>query len=228
MLNLFPRVILANKATELHLSGDELINGSKVFVAVQSMERYNLPHSSLYRIDENERYKPFPVTVNDGEAKFDFTPLGEQRHRVYIEYSGEKTEFEIYSLKEDLYVLNPYKGDGHIHSTASDGLSSPLDTACAYYAGGFDYMALTDHHKYAPSRALSDKVNGILNEFCVYAGEEVHNRGMGYFHIINFGAENSVNEIINENPDAVFEKVTANPPLSIKKSSRSGSGFRRK
>ncbi len=217
MLNLFPRVILANKATELHLSGDELINGSKVFVAVQSMERYNLPHSSLYRIDENERYKPFPVTVNDGEAKFDFTPLGEQRHRVYIEYSGEKTEFEIYSLKEDLYVLNPYKGDGHIHSTASDGLSSPLDTACAYYAGGFDYMALTDHHKYAPSRALSDKVNGILNEFCVYAGEEVHNRGMGYFHIINFGAENSVNEIINENPDAVFEKVTANAAELAKK-----------
>lgn len=216
-MELYPRILRADKPNALTIADERFKNGETVFVAVQSMERYNLPHSSLYRIDENERYKPFPVTVNGGEAKFDFTPLGEQRHRVYIEYSGEKTEFEIYSLKEDLYVLNPYKGDGHIHSTASDGLSSPLDTACAYYAGGFDYMALTDHHKYAPSRALSDKVNGILNEFCVYAGEEVHNRNMGYFHIINFGAENSVNEIINENPDAVFEKVTANAAELAKK-----------
>lgn len=208
-MELFPRILRADTPNTLKISDERFKNGETVFIAVQSMERYNLPHSSLYRIDENERYKPFPVKIDGGEAKFDFSPLGEQRHRVYIEYANEKTEFELYSLKEDLYRLNPYKGDGHVHSTASDGLSSPLDTACAYYAGGFDYMALTDHHKYAPSRELSDKVNGILKEFRVYAGEEVHNRDMGYFHIINFGAEKSVNDIINENPDAVFEKVTA-------------------
>ena len=216
-MELYPRVLRADKPNALTISDERLKNDKTVFVIVQSMERYNFPHSSLYRIDESDRYKPFPVTVKNGVAKFNFFPLGEQRHRVYIEYSGEKTEFELYSLKEDLYVLNPYKGDGHIHSTASDGLSSPLDTAIAYYAGGFDYIALTDHHKYAPSRALSDKMNDILNEFCVYAGEEVHNRDMGYYHIINFGAEKSVNEIINENPDAVFEKITANAAKIAKK-----------
>ena len=38
MLKLFPRVILADKSTELRLSGDELKSGTKVTVSVQSME----------------------------------------------------------------------------------------------------------------------------------------------------------------------------------------------
>ena len=37
MLKLFPKVILADKQTELHLSGDELKGGTKVTVSVQSM-----------------------------------------------------------------------------------------------------------------------------------------------------------------------------------------------
>ena len=55
MLKLFPRVILADKPTELRLSGDELINGTKVTVSVQSMEKYNVPHTDKYRIDADNR-----------------------------------------------------------------------------------------------------------------------------------------------------------------------------
>lgn len=210
MMNLFPRVILANKTTELHLSGDELINGVKVVVAVQSMEKYNIPHSKKYRIDEDKRIISEEITVKNGEAKFSFTPFGEQRHRVYIDTGARKVSFEIYSLEEDLYKLTPFKGDTHLHTTESDGLFTPTETVSAYYEAGFDYMAITDHHKYAGSAKMAATIDKIAKHFKVYPGEEVHNRGMGYFHIINFGASASVNEIINADPDGVFENITKN------------------
>ena len=210
MMNLFPRVILADKTTELRLCGDELINGVKVVVAVQSMEKYNIPHSKKYRIDEDKRIISEEITVKNGEAKFSFTPFGEQRHRVYIDTGARKAAFEIYSLKEDLYKLTPFKGDTHLHTTESDGLFTPTETVSAYYESGFDYMAITDHHKYAGSAKMAATIDKIAEYFKVYPGEEVHNRGMGYFHIINFGASASVNEIINADPDGVFENIAKN------------------
>ena len=210
MLKLFPRVILANKATELHLSGDELKGGTKITVSVQSMEKYNVPHTDKYRIDEDNRLISRDIDVNDGEAKFDFTPFGEQRHRVYIYTGARKASFEIYSLEEDLYKLTPFKGDTHLHTTESDGLFTPIETVSAYYEAGFDYMAITDHHKYAGSAKMAATMDKIAKHFKVYPGEEVHNREMGYFHIINLGASASVNEIINADPDGVFEKITQN------------------
>ena len=210
MLKLFPRVILANKATELHLSGDELKGRTKVTVYVQSMEKYNVPHTDKYRIDEDNRLIALDIDVNDGEAKFNFTPFGEQRHRVYIDTGVKKEVIEIYSLEEDLYKLTPFKGDTHLHTTESDGLFTPIETVAAYYEAGFDYMAITDHHKYAGSAKMAATMDKIAKHFKVYPGEEVHNRGMGYFHIINFGASASVNEIINADPDGVFEKITQN------------------
>ena len=209
-MKLFPRVLVAEKKSTLTFYDDRLKDGETISVYVQSMEKYNLPHSPLYRIDENSRYRRFLVTFKNGAASFDFTPDGEQRHRVFAEYSDKRFVFEIYSLKSDLYALNPYKGDGHIHSTASDGLSSPFDTAIAYYAAGFDYIALTDHHTYSDSAALSKQFANAGANFKVYPGEEVHNRDMGYFHIINFGANGSVNDIINADPDGVFDKITKN------------------
>lgn len=210
MLNLFPRVILADKKTELRFSGNELIDKAKVTVSVQSMEKYNVPHSDKYRIDEDNRLIGKDIVVDNGEAKFSFTPSSEQRHRVYIDTGARKATFEIYSLKEDLFKLTPLKGDTHLHTTESDGLFTPTETVAAYYEAGFDYMAITDHHKYAGSAKMAATMDKIAGYFKVYPGEEVHNRGMGYFHIINLGASASVNEIINADPDGVFERITQN------------------
>ena len=55
MLKLFPRVILADKTTELRLSGDELKSGTKVTVSVQSMEKYNVPHTDWRKPESNCR-----------------------------------------------------------------------------------------------------------------------------------------------------------------------------
>ena len=120
MLKLFPRVLLANEKTELRLSGDELVDGTKVTVSVQSMEKYNIPHTDKYRIDEDNRLIARDIDVNGGEAKFDFTPFGEQRHRVYIDTAACKASFEIYSLEEDLYKLTPFKGVSLNKSSSSE------------------------------------------------------------------------------------------------------------
>ncbi len=210
MLTLFPRVILAGKKTELRLSGDELADGATVAVYVQSMEKYNVPHSDKYRIDEESRFECENLTVKNGEATFSFTPFGEQRHRVYVDTGSRKAVFEIYSLEDDLYRLEPLKGDTHLHTTESDGLFTPVETVSAYYEAGYDYMAITDHHTYKGSAKTAAVTDKIAKYFKVYPGEEVHNRNMGYFHIINFGAGASVNEIINADPDGVFEKITGN------------------
>lgn len=209
MLQLFPRVIPSDKESALVISGDDLKGKRKVKVAVQSMELYNLPHCDKYFIDEDKRYALSDVAVKGGKAEFKFTPKGEQRHRVYVDTGARKLTFEIYSLKEDLYKLNPYKGDTHMHSTESDGLFTPTEVVAAYYERGYDYIAITDHHKYKGSAEIAKKTDKIAKYFKAYPGEEVHNRGMGYFHIINFGANASVNEIINADPDGVFAEVTS-------------------
>lgn len=205
MFDLFPRVILSGRKTTLVISGEGVPNGAKAHIVVYSMESYATPHT-VYLVDEQVCREPIEATSEGGCIRFDFTPEGEQRHRVVCDLNGNRSEFELYSLKEDLYRLNAYKGDTHVHTTASDGLSSPLDTMIAYYAAGFDYIAITDHHTYRDSAELARKVHG-LKHFHVYPGEEVHNRGMGYFHIIGFGAEKSVNELINPREDELFAEI---------------------
>ena len=96
-----------------------------------------------------------------------------------------------------------------MHSTESDGLFTPAEVVAAYYERGYDYIAITDHHKYKGSAEIAKKMDKVATYFKAYPGEEVHNRGMGFFHIINFGANASVNEIINADPDGVFAEVTS-------------------
>ena len=157
MLQLFPRVIPSDKESALVISGDDLKGKREVKVAVQSMELYNLPHCDKYFIDEDKRYALSDVAVKGGKAEFKFTPKGEQRHRVYVDTGARKLTFEIYSLGEDLYKLNPYKGDTHMHSTESDGLFTPAEVVAAYYERGYDYIAITDHHKYKGSAEIAKK-----------------------------------------------------------------------
>ena len=107
----------------------------------------------------------------------------------------------IYSLDSDLSRLKVFKGDLHLHTCRSDGKGTPFEVACAYRAAGYDFIAVTDHHKFAPSLEAQSAIKALTDKFYVFRGEEVHNKSMGYFHIINFGGESSVNDII-ETDDA--------------------------
>ncbi len=63
---------------------------------------------------------------------------------------------------------NWYKANFHTHTTTSDGLESPTETADAYRRAGYHVLVLTDHRKTNDVRRLSRK------NFLVISGMEYH------------------------------------------------------
>ena len=115
-------------------------------------------------------------------------------------------EVYVYSLFEDLYERLPYMGDLHCHSTGSDGKDDPAILAANYRKEGFDFFALTDHWKMEPSRKMIKAYDGVKLGIKLFKGEEVHDP-TGCIHIVNFGGQSSINEIIQNDPDAVAAEV---------------------
>ncbi len=130
---------------------------------------------------------------------------GEQEHVLLVEQPAGDAwkpvgEFRVYSLRRDLFARRPYKGDFHIHSFRSDGLESPGYVAGACRRIGMDFMALTDHRRYAPSLEAQRAYKGVDADLRIYPGEEVHAPD-NPVHIVNFGGSFSLSEIFaNEEP----------------------------
>jgi hypothetical protein len=100
----------------------------------------------------------------------------------------------IYALAPDLFSRRPWRGDLHMHSSRSDGREPPAHVAAACRRIGLDFMAVTDHHLYAPSREAQDAFAGLPVDLRIFRGEEVHPPG-NPVHIINFGGSESVNDM---------------------------------
>lgn len=127
---------------------------------------------------------------------------GEQEHVLILEaVQGDNRrrvgEFRIYSVGPDLVGRLPFKGDVHMHSSYSDGRESPAYVAAACRAIGLDFMALTDHGKYAPSLEAIEIYRGLPCDLRMYPGEEVHPPS-NPVHIVNFGGSKSVNAMFQE------------------------------
>ncbi|NLO82402.1 MAG: hypothetical protein GX094_05000 [Clostridiales bacterium] len=138
---------------------------------------------------------------------------GEQEHVLLISVrsNGEEKEigaFSIYSLKDDLYQRRPYKGELHIHSNLSDGKESPEYVAAACRRIGFDFMAVTDHKAYQPSIRAKETYKDVDIDLKIFPGEEIHLPGVEV-HIVNFGANYSISQYVEENPDKYMAEVEA-------------------
>ena len=159
--------------------------------------------------------------LSNGELIIKMVFAGEQEHRFCIEYEFEemneaypvyakkvvKFAAAVYSLKEDLYSLRPYKGDLHIHSFKSDGQKDPRYVAARYREEGFDFAAITDHKQYQPSLDTIAYWEGKKSsDFVLYPGEEVHTPDNNV-HIINFAGKKSVNTMYREDEDAYRKEV---------------------
>ncbi len=137
----------------------------------------------------------------------------EQEHLIFVEKPDGTPilDFNIYSLKPDLYRLRPFKGDFHIHTTGSDGQECPEYVAARYREEGFDFIAITDHRQYGPSLAAIDYWKAYRTGLKLYPGEEVHPPD-GPVHIVNFGGSFSVNEIFREDELRFRAEVEARIP----------------
>ncbi len=111
-------------------------------------------------------------------------------HRLFM--------FQIYALDKDIFELRPYRGDFHLHSTASDGVQPGDYVAATARKTGLDFMALTDHYKYQPSLDVIAVMEKLNPDFKCFPGEEVH-PFEDPVHIVNFGGSYSVNQLLTDN-----------------------------
>ena len=97
---------------------------------------------------------------------------------------------------DELYAgRKPYRGDLHMHTCRSDGTESPAVVAANYRALGYDFLAITDHHRYYPSLEAMEAFSGLKTGYTLLPGEEVHLPG-NPVHIVNFAGRYSVNGLL--------------------------------
>ena len=165
----------------------------------------------IYFLPMQQTMEPKPLTVcdsvlvrpdQDGSLAFEYTFRGEQEYKLVItdpkRDGKELLRLSIYALLPDLYGRRVYRGDLHVHSYFSDGREDPMIVAANYRKQGFDFMALTDHHKMYPSKLLLESYKDIPTDLTLFSGEEVHVPYPVYIHAINFGGASSVNEYYEE------------------------------
>lgn len=106
----------------------------------------------------------------------------------------ESYRFNLYSVGPDLLGLQVFRGDFHMHSEYSDGREAPEYVAARCREFGMDFIAVTDHRRYAPSLRAIEVWRKFATGLKLYPGEEVHTPD-NPVHIINFGGSESVNEL---------------------------------
>lgn len=201
-----PKIILADTTATVTVTDrcaqSFLKDGEEYEIHVYHME--HLPNYGNYDGDIQT------VRAVGGTLKFQqFFPC-EQEHTVEIRRAGADEEpfarLRVYSVENDLFARNPYKGDLHMHSHCSDGAESPAFVAASCRKIGYDFMALTDHRVYKPSIAAQNAFETVRHDLLICRGEEVH-PPENPVHIINFGGSFSVNELMSSDPEGYNKAV---------------------
>ena len=180
---------------------------SKYNIAESDNRIVILPISALHESDGRLPFDTVTGTVVNGELHFSYTFPVEDEYAM-LPLSGEDAieVLDVYALNDDLYELRPLKGDTHVHSCRSDGHETPAIVAANYRAAGFDFMALTDHKRFAPSAEAIEAYRGVRLGMTQMHGEEVHSPG-NYVHIVHFGGNYSVNKIFLEDEEKFRREV---------------------
>lgn len=159
-------------------------------------EEYRLTVISV-DVDETSYHEPvthraLTAVAHGGVLAFEYAFPGEMEHMIILEQGERKLgEMVIYSLKEDLYALDPLKGDLHGHSFRSDGKRDPAALAGYYREQGYDFFALTDHNRFYPGGEIDEVFKDVEMPFFRVSGEEVHAPG-SVVHIVHVGGRESV------------------------------------
>ena len=208
--DVFPLVHKVGVPTEINIRS---LGGRVQFVPSKT---YNLMISGV----EGGMAEDFPLTAScvkktlvcNGEGGFTFTHTFESEQEYVLIFSDEDSSFinsfSVYAVEDDLAERYPFRGDLHIHTTRSDGREIPGVVLANYRRHGYDFMAITDHHRYYPSLEGMEVFKDVPIELNIVPGEEVqlpHIYGVrNDVHMVNFGGEYSVNALIEH--FAVAEK----------------------
>lgn len=204
---IYPKVVASHSRHTLYfrLEGDVV----SPEVRLSPMEIYGVSHYPDYWSHHADRY-PWVALTDCGDglwcAELDFAE--EQRYCVKFRVGEEiSCSYYLYAVDPDLAALRPYKGDTHLHTCRSDGKGEPFEVACAYRAAGYDFIAVTDHGRYAPSDELQTEMGILTDRFYVMRGEEVHPKGGSYFHIVSLDADRHVSAVFEQKPAYVEAEI---------------------
>ena len=188
--SIYPSVMLADKPTEMIVLPNE-----RAFTFPEGA-KYDVTFISLCG-DEKSYYAPtthvhLSCEASEGVIRFEYTFKGEGEHLIILTgEDGLPTEFNVYSVYEDLYALTPLKGDLHSHSCRSDGKRDPAALASYYREHGYDFFALTDHNRYYHGGEIDEVYDGVDTGLTRIVGEEVHPVGSN-LHVVHIGGKSSV------------------------------------
>lgn len=154
----------------------------------------------------------------DADGAFRFKNTFEKEQQYFIRFCDRETDKRlvqlcVYAVEDDLVGRYPFIGDLHMHTCRSDGRQSPAIVSANYRKHGYDFFAITDHHRYYPSLEAINAYKDVPIEFNIVVGEEVHmpDESPDFIcdpHIVNFGGNYSVNAIVDES-EHVLEVGTA-------------------
>lgn len=203
--DIFPKVLVEGKKATLNIVN---LGGRPIFSCGES---YDITISGLN--GGNESFYPASADFSHIKAEcnekggfsFEHTFKEEQEYRIRV--SGQDTRgqnatitLSVYCIKDDLAGRYPLRGDLHMHTYLSDGNQSPETVAAVYRGYGYDFLAITDHHRYYPSLRAIKFYKNVPTEYTLIPGEEVHlpeiNGQRADAHIVNFGGEYSINSLI--------------------------------
>lgn len=208
--SIFPKILEAGVETAVTIAP---LGAQCAFTDEQYLVRFVPMNESIEPLSY-DKYDCLTVKPEGGALRFTHAFPGEQEHRVQIyrlPLSGDVWQdpwrvFRVYSLKPDMYCLRPYRGDFHVHTCRSDGQEEPAVVAANYRKYGFDFLAITDHHKWRPSLEAIAAYKDVPADLKIFPGEEIHAPG-NHIHIVGFGGEFSVNELFEQNPEKYEREV---------------------
>ena len=132
----------------------------------------------------------------DGTVKFTHTAPKEGEYFIRLFQDGQQVvQLYVYALAEDLACRVPLRGDFHVHTSGSDGQQPPAVVCANYRKRGYDFIVITDHHRYYPSLSAIATYKGADIPLTILPGEEVHLPGTNV-HIVNAGGLFSVNGLL--------------------------------
>ena len=185
------------------------------FTARSRWAKKNLPRVEVGYIRDDARYMHGdPGELHPGDNDYEILPhriegdtivvphvilRGEFRHAFVIDPPVENwrqrhAPYPVMSLAPDAFGLRPYKGGIHQHSSVSDGVGTPSQQVGYARAGGFDFVSVTDHAKYAQN---AEAIGYAAETGCgleVYVGEEMHSPAT-VLHSICLGAPEAMSRL---------------------------------
>lgn len=194
----FPSVLLAGKQSKV-----TIIPKKEKYSFTEDEYMLTVVPTEEKDTDNEPVFHQWAISAEDGVLSFEYDFQKEQEYALLLETKeGKKLlDCSVYALESDLYETVPYKGDLHFHSVYSDARGELSEIAGALRENGYDFLCLTDHHRFYPSEELKAMYEGVDTGLHVFLGEEVHDLNKRQIHIINFNGKYSVNRLIEEDYD---------------------------